>query len=696
MNSEEKQTKPPKRYTDGSLLTAMEFAGKLIDEKELGDVIKESGIGTPATRANIVETLISRKYVTRRGKSFYALDKGIQLINAAFPKLASVTLTAEWEKALDHIARGSSSPQDFDNDIENFIGTLLSHRQIPIAQMKSVSEEPVQMKPANQYAEELSSGIELKSQQVEAIRNLNEGRDVFSVLPTGFGKSLIYQLAGLYRGGRTLVVSPLVALMKDQVESLRKKGIPASFLHGDLSFEQSKSILKDFENGNTKFLFVSPEKASSGSFIEYVTRSPISLLVFDEAHCISTWGKDFRPTFRKLKKLVEMSRPSPVCMLSATVTESIYHDVVETLGVESAQRVNVISMPDNIDIDILRCDETERISAISGILEKNTSKPAIIYVPTRDLAEKVSEKVSSLGVTAFFHAGMNKPDKDHVQEAFLKGQVDIVVATIAFGMGINKADIRTVIHYTSPMSVENYVQEIGRAGRDGKLSKAYLFFDPKDKVKLKRRIEYSFPEVSSIEEFIAGFRKMDRNKLSFREKAIFNRAVSIGLLKKNRSGFESHKCEDWESGYLESKKQRLLELNQIFQFIESDSCRVSFVSNFFSGRTDDLDIDPCGRCDNCLQSSDLERDSEQKKPKKNVNSAPDYEKMLHDFLRDNEGLSTTAVYQRFAKKAGLERNQFWSVLGRLERKSKIQIKKTTRKVGGRSVSKKIIVCNDTI
>ena len=442
---ESKETSAPKRYTDASLLLAMETAGKLIDEKELGRVIKDCGIGTPATRANTIETLIKRSYIARRGKSFFALEKGIGLIRGVHNKLSSVRLTAEWEKALESVVSGEIKARQFDQRISVFVGSLLNQGadsntknliDQPISSVKeSASKNFLTNHPHNNP---LKNKFDLKVEQREAIDHLIAGNNVFCVLPTGYGKSLIYQYAGLERGGRTIIISPLLSLMQDQIRSLKENGLKGGMLTSSTSFDDYTKIMNEFDEGHCSFLFVSPERASSLKFIERITRVKLSLIVFDEAHCISTWGVDFRPKYRDMNNLIARAKEVPVCLLSATVTEGVKLDILNSLGVAIPIEITCIDLPRNNQILVENVDESERISRLCEFLEDDDNKPCVIYVPTRKLAEELATKVGMSGVSAYFHAGLSVEEKQHIQNCFLANQIDIVVATVAFGMGINK------------------------------------------------------------------------------------------------------------------------------------------------------------------------------------------------------------------------------------------------------------------
>ncbi len=324
--------------------------------------------------------------------------------------------------------------------------------------------------------------------QEEIIRDALAGKDVFAVLPTGGGKSLCFQLPALLRPGLTVVISPLIALMKDQVDALQAAGVAATFLNSSLAAGESKPRLRGLHNGEFKLLYVAPERLLLSGFLEDLKRWQVSAFAIDEAHCISEWGHDFRPEYRQISSLREKFPGVPFMALTATATERVRADIVKQLHLHEP-RCYVASFN--------RPNLTYRVSAKSGSYEQllnftqsRSREAGIIYCQARKTTEDLARKLSADGVKALpYHAGLTAEERTKNQEAFLRDEVRVVCATIAFGMGINKPNVRFVIHYDLPKNIEGYYQETGRAGRDGLPSECLLLFSPGDRVKQMRFID---------------------------------------------------------------------------------------------------------------------------------------------------------------------------------------------------------------
>ena len=302
--------------------------------------------------------------------------------------------------------------------------------------------------------------------QEEIIRDSLGGKDVFAVLPTGGGKSLCFQLPALVRPGLTVVVSPLIALMKDQVDALKAAGVPATFLNSSLAAGQSGPRLRGLHNGEFRLLYVAPERLMLSGFLDDVQRWNVGLFAIDEAHCISEWGHDFRPEYRQLAALRDRFPDVPVMALTATATERVRRDVVVQLRLRSAGCYVASFNRPNLTYRVFA-----KAGAYGQILSFVRARPresGIIYCQARKTAEALAGKLNADGVRAApYHAGMETAERTRSQEAFLRDEVRVVCATIAFGMGINKPNVRFVVHYDLPKNIESYYQETGRAGRDG-------------------------------------------------------------------------------------------------------------------------------------------------------------------------------------------------------------------------------------
>lgn len=324
--------------------------------------------------------------------------------------------------------------------------------------------------------------------QEAIIRDALAGKDVFALLPTGGGKSLCYQLPALARPGLTVVVSPLIALMKDQVDALQASGVAATFLNSALAPGASRPRLRGLHNGEFKLLYVAPERLMKDGFVEDLKKWNVNLFAIDEAHCISEWGHDFRPEYRQLSAVRDWFPNVPVMALTATATERVRGDILRQLHLQD---------PACYIASFNRPNLTYRVGAKSGaysqLLAFVREKPlesGIVYCQARKTAESLAEKLVSDGVSAApYHAGLEGIERTRNQEAFLRDETRVVCATIAFGMGINKPNVRFVIHYDLPKNVEGYYQETGRAGRDGLPSECLMLFSPGDRVKYGRFID---------------------------------------------------------------------------------------------------------------------------------------------------------------------------------------------------------------
>ncbi len=310
--------------------------------------------------------------------------------------------------------------------------------------------------------------------QEDLVRAALAGRDALGVLPTGGGKSACYQVPALALGGLTLVVTPLISLMEDQVARARKAGLSAARVSADQSAETRRATLAEAAAGRLDILFVAPERLRLVGFLDALAKADVRLLVVDEAHCISQWGHDFRPAYREIGRL-RAGLECPVMALTATATPAVREDIAQSL--ELRRPLDVVRSFDrpNLSWSVLRAgDHRDRIRRLYALL-RATPGTALAYAPTRRVAEGVRDALAGFGVrTEVYHAGLAGGERTRVQEAFMSGAARLVVATNAFGMGIDKPDVRFVAHLDLPKSVEGYYQETGRAGRDGEPSTAWL------------------------------------------------------------------------------------------------------------------------------------------------------------------------------------------------------------------------------
>ncbi len=339
--------------------------------------------------------------------------------------------------------------------------------------------------------------------QEQVVRSLLGGDSALAVFPTGGGKSLCYQLPGILLEGLTLVVSPLIALMKDQVDALRARGISAARLDSTLSSSEVFEILEGITSGALKILYVAPERFVSETFVARLKRVNISLLAIDEAHCISEWGHNFRPEYLRLAALAKKLRIPRVLTLTATATPAVADDICREFRIQAAHRIQTSFYRPNLAIHISPVDARQRLGLLTQKLLSEKRFPAIVYVTLQRTAESVAAHLQKAGILArAYHAGLADDVRSAAQDDFMAGRSDVIVATIAFGMGIDKADIRAVYHYNLPKTLENYQQEIGRAGRDGKPSHCEMLACADDLVVLQNFTLGDTPEEQALRHLV--------------------------------------------------------------------------------------------------------------------------------------------------------------------------------------------------
>ena len=324
--------------------------------------------------------------------------------------------------------------------------------------------------------------------QEEIIRNILERKDVFAVMPTGGGKSLCYQLPARLMKGTTVVISPLISLMKDQADAALENGISATFINSSLSPEETTSVFRRLRNNSLDLLYIAPERYAMPGFTEILKTVSISLFAIDEAHCISEWGHDFRPDYMSLSDITKTFPDTPVTAFTATATPKVQNDIIRKLGLRSPFTIRASFNRPNLYYRVE--SKRELKTQVLDIIRKYPGEPGIIYRTTRDSVTHMADMLKEKGIRVLpYHAGLSQEERKINQEAFNRDEVNVITATIAFGMGIDKSNVRFVIHADLPKNIEGYYQETGRAGRDGEPAECVLFFGRQDIPKIKYFID---------------------------------------------------------------------------------------------------------------------------------------------------------------------------------------------------------------
>ncbi|MGE6376272.1 DNA helicase RecQ [Peribacillus muralis] len=401
------------------------------------------------------------------------------------------------------------------------------------------------MEKAREYLQQYYGYESFRKGQEQIIEQVLKGMNTAGIMPTGGGKSICYQIPALLLPGVTLVISPLISLMKDQVDALEQNGIDATFLNSSISGLESSKRMNDIKQGRYKLVYVAPERLENPAFQQELFSVEISLVAIDEAHCISQWGHDFRPSYLKIKTLLKNMPAEPtVLALTATATPHVTDDICQSLGISKEHAVSTGFARENLFFSVVK--EENRGRFLMRYIEKNKNESGIIYAATRKEVDSLHAKLNKAGFkTGRYHAGMNEQDRSTQQDEFIRDEVSLMVATSAFGMGIDKSNVRYVIHYQTPKNMESYYQEAGRAGRDGLDSECILLYSPQD---------------MQIQRFLID---------------------------------QSNPSQEWQA-------QELKKLNKMKDYCFSEGCLQAFILRYFG----EENPEDCGHCENCTDKRD--------------------------------------------------------------------------------------------
>jgi ATP-dependent DNA helicase RecQ len=458
----------------------------------------------------------------------------------------------------------------------------------------------------------------LRSGQEEAIRLVLSGHDTLAIMPTGSGKSAIYQIAGVLLDGPTVVISPLIALQKDQVESIQaQEQLPeAAVLNSTLRAGERRETLQKLDGGELEFLFLSPEQlANPGTFARLMEKKP-SLFVVDEAHCMSEWGHDFRPEYCRLAAAIEALGSPRIIALTATASPAVREDIVSRLNMKDPRVVVFGFDRPNIWLGVETCPDQEVKDRLLLDRVRDMEKPMIVYVGTHRHADEIAQRFKEDHIKAeCYHGGMKKPDRDAAQEEFMGGKIDVMVATNAFGMGVDKSDVRTIIHYDISESIDSFYQEVGRAGRDGKPARALLLYRAQD-VGMRRSQaaggKLNEDQVEEVAEALSGRRSpVDAGEVQAetdlsqgKVKQAINRLEEIGAVKVLPGGQVLAASAEIDAGAVAEEAVHENEMYRDYRrgrvelmkdYAQTHDCRRRYILNYFGERF----TDPCGYCDNC-------------------------------------------------------------------------------------------------
>jgi DNA topoisomerase-3 len=597
------------------------------------------------------------------------------------PDHADASAPPEWLDATpapEDIPRGERPPPSDDRRPPS--------RPLPASAQSATRRPPT---PVEGLSELLSATFHFdafRPHQEAVCRSVTSGEHVLLVMPTGAGKSLCYQLPGLARGGTTLVVSPLIALMEDQVAKLQALGLAADRIHSGRERGTGGQVYRDYLSGRLDYLFIAPERLGVPGFVDMLSRRRPTLIAIDEAHCISQWGHDFRPDYRMLGERLPQLLPTPIIALTATATPTVQRDIVRQLGIADVKTFIHGFRRDNIAVEVVELSTGERPELARTLLEAPGRLPAIVYAPTRKQVESLPGELGDNIRAASYHAGMDAARRDRVQTRFLSGELDVIVATIAFGMGIDKADVRTVIHMALPGSVEGYYQEIGRAGRDGTMSRAVMMHSYADHRTHEYFTERDYPDPVELADIFELLSSRPRSRDSLARKLRIDRDLLERRLQKLWVHGGARIDDDlvvrghagWERTYVAQRSHKHAQLRNIARYAESPSCRMLQLVEHFGDQEDSGE--PCGHCDMCApQNCTAQRSRE---------SRDDEQRHVAQILALLAAQNRRAVGKMFRDhfEAELQRRDFEALLAGMARANHLKLREESFQKNGRTIS----------
>jgi DNA topoisomerase III len=525
-----------------------------------------------------------------------------------------------------------------------------------------------------------------RNHQESICRSLVDGRDALVVMPTGAGKSLCYQLPGLVRRARmqspgaVIIVSPLIALMEDQVQKLQAWGVIAARIHSGRPRDESREVCQRYLRGELECLFIAPERLAVPRFPELLAKRTPALIAVDEAHCISHWGHDFRPEYRMLGERLPLLRAQgvPVVGLTATATPTVQQDIVTQLQLRDPLRAVHGFRRENIGLEVVDCAPAKRHELAARAIADPSHRPAIVYSPTRKEADALSSVFADEGLACeAYHAGMTPEQREQIQRRFLGGKTDIVIATIAFGMGVDKADVRTVVHLALPSSLEAYSQEVGRAGRDGKPARAILLGSRVDLKMHEFFMERDYPDDSVLRQLRGALSSepMDEDVARKRsgldedafakamEKLWIHGGVRIDADQRIVVGHDQY-----QRSYHAQRRHKETQLQSMARFLDDRGCRQLALLRHFGDDDDKKGV--CGICDSCAPQDCRVRTQR--------GMSADEQEWVHALqARLHEagarGLSTGKLFSETLERRGIDRRSYEHVLSALVRAGVVHV-----------------------